>query len=324
MKALLSLLLLAAPAAPEPSSFPFPGKGDAWTDYVAFDPASQRVWVPAGSRGETYAFDVKGHTYQTVAGFPTAAMGKRVAGPSSVAIGPAAVYVGNRADSKVCAVDRATMKIGSCATLKAMPDGIVYVPTTQEVWATTPKDSTLTIISTKGGKLATEGTIAIEGSPEGYAVDGDHGIFYTNDEKGDRTYAIDVKTHKVVATYHPNCGSEGPRGIIYEPKHRFLLVACFDGASVLDLAKEGAVKGHLKTGGGVDNIDFAPATGSLYLASGRTGKLVIAHLGDDGALSQTSEISTSDGIRAVVVDGQGTAYLPDSKGARVLVVAASK
>src|SRR5579871_2087439 len=131
MNLLLALALAAAPApAAEPASFPFPGNGPAWTDYVTFDSASQRVWVPAGSRGETYAFDVKAHTWSTVGGFATEATGKRVAGPSSVTSGPGAVYVGNRAGSKVCAVDRKAFKLGSCVELPSMPDGIQYVPTT--------------------------------------------------------------------------------------------------------------------------------------------------------------------------------------------------
>jgi hypothetical protein len=314
------LLSLALSVAPAPVSLPFPGSGDAGTDYVVFDAASQRVWVPAGGRGEVYGLDVKSRSYVTVPGFPTAQNGKRVAGPSSVAAGPAALYVGNRADSKVCSVDRTSLKVGSCATLSSPPDGVAYVAATGEVWVTTPRQKSVTVLSTKGGILAVVATLPIDGSPEGYAVDETHGLFFTNDEEGDRTYALDVRTHKVVGTYHPNCGGKGPRGLAFEPKQRLLVVACFDGAAVLDLAKDGAVAGRLKTGEGVDNIDYWPAQRSVYLASGRAAKLAVAHLSETGALTQTTEVPTSDGIRVVVVDGQGTAYLPDSKGARLLVV----
>ena len=119
---LLSLLLAAAPA-----SYPFPGSGAAFTDYLAVDPASHRVWVPAGNRGAVYVFDAQAKSYATVSGFPTAPMGKRVMGPTSVTIGPAAAYVGNRADSKVCAVDRTSLKLGACVTLPSMPDGLAFV-----------------------------------------------------------------------------------------------------------------------------------------------------------------------------------------------------
>src|SRR5579871_555131 len=98
MHTLLPLLLAAAAA----ESVPFPGTGPAWTDYVTFDEAGQHVWIPAGSRGEAYAFDVKGKKFDTVSGFGTESGGKRVLGPSSVTASPGAVYVGNRAGNKVC------------------------------------------------------------------------------------------------------------------------------------------------------------------------------------------------------------------------------
>ncbi len=54
-------------------------------------------------------------------------------GPSSAALGDGVVYVGNRGDQSVCAVDERTLARGTCATLDASPDGILYVPSTHEV-----------------------------------------------------------------------------------------------------------------------------------------------------------------------------------------------
>ena len=320
----LALATSPVPTPPPPASFAFPGDGPAWTDYLVFDPASQRVWVPAGCRGETYAFDVKTKTWATVKGFATAAMGKRVSGPSSVTFGPNAVYVGNRADSKVCAVDRKTMQIASCGDVGGVPDGVQYVTKTQEVWVTTPKTKTLTLLSTTGGVLKANGTIAIDGSPEGFAVDDDKGVFYTNDEDGDRTYAIDVKTRKVTATYASKCGGKGPRGLIFDAPRGFLYVGCSDGASVLNLKDNGAVVGHIQAGEGIDTIDYSASQHALYLAAGRAGKMFVVGVNDKGALALSSQQETADGIRAVVLDVQGNAYLPDSKGARLLMVGAPR
>jgi hypothetical protein len=90
------------------------------------------------------------------------------------------------------------------------------------------------------------------------------------------------------------------------------------------LAHEGAVLGHLDTGGGVDNIDYVPLSHRLLLASGKTAMLVSAKVGEKGELTKSAEVATSDGVRAVVADLAGNAYLPDSKQGRLLFVPASK
>jgi hypothetical protein len=321
MHIVLAVLLTAAAApAAKPLSFPFPGSGEASTDYLALDLKAGQVWVPAGNRGQVFVFDIKARTFKSIPGFPTAQLGKRVGGPSSVTLTPSAAYVGNRGDSKVCAVDPSSLKIGACALLPTMPDGVTFVPTTKEIWVTTPRSKNVTILSTEGGKLAIAGAVPIEGAVEGYAVDADHGIFFTNDEEGDKTFAIDVRTRKLMATYKSGCGKEGARGLIYDAARRLLLVGCAEGASVLDLAKDGALLGHMDTGGGVDTIDYEPGSKQLYLASGRTGMMIVARVEAKGALTKVAEYPTAEGVRAVVVDSKGIAYLPDSKGGRLLVV----
>lgn len=318
MPVLLSLLLAAAAA---PASFPFPGQGEAATDYLALDAAAGQVWIPAGNRGQVFVFDVQAHTYKAVGGFPTAKVGKRALGPSAVSVGPEAAYIGNRGDGSVCAVELKSLERGPCAVLPSLPDGVVYVAPTREVWVTTPRTKSLTLLSTEGGKLAVAGTVAIPGSPEGYAVDVAHGLYFTNDEDGDQTFAVDVHTRKIVATYKPGCGKEGPRGLIFDAPSNLLLVGCGDGASVLDLKQKGALVGHLATDAGVDTIDYESAGRRLYLAAGRTGKLVVARVEQSGALTKLSEQPTAAGVRAVVVDARGVAYLPDSRGGRLLVIA---
>jgi DNA-binding beta-propeller fold protein YncE len=314
---LLSLLLAAAAA---PASHPFPGSGEAFTDYLAVDPTSDRVWVPAGNRGAVYVFDAKAKSYATVSGFPTAAMGKRVLGPTSVTIGPAA-YVGNRGDSRVCAVDRTSLKLGACVTLPSMPDGLAFVPTTSEIWVTTPRTKNLTVVKVDAAGLSVSGTVEVEGgAPEGYAVDAERGLFFTNDEDGDRVFTYDVRTRKRLATFPTHCGKEGPRGLALDLSRRMLVVGCAAGASILDLAKGGGLLGHLDTAGGVDTIDYDPATHRVFIASGRAGTLIVADVDAKGGLHKRSETPTAQGIRAVVLDGQGNAFLPDSRGARLLVV----
>ena len=325
---LAALLLGADPAAPPPKTprasrwLEFPGKGPASMDYLAFDPARHQLWLPAGSRGQVFVLDTAANTFRTVEGFPTRTAGDRTRGPSSATVGEGVVYVGNRADSAVCTVDAATLKKRGCVTIPSMPDGVVYVPTTREVWVTTPESNNVTVLSVaKPDAPALAKTVSTDGQPEGYAVDPQAGVFYTNLEDMDRTLAFDVKSRKRIATYSPECGAGGPRGLALDAEHHRLFVACTDGARTLDLAHGGTVTGRLKTGGGVDNIDYDRGAHQLLVASGRDGALVLAAVDDGGGLTEVGTLATGAGARCVVAGDRGAAYVPDARGGRLMVVA---
>lgn len=318
---LLSLctLLAAAPAVA------LPGGPPVSMDYLAYDAKNDRLWVPAGNTGKVDVLDVKTGTLTALEGFETTSTQGRdgaahLVGPSSATVGAGFVYVGNRATSAVCAVDAKTMKKQGCVVLPSMPDGVLYVSTTNEVWVTTPRDNSLTVldVSTPNApKLA--GTLKVEG-PEGYAVDAARGLLYTNLEDLDRTVAIDVKTRKVIATWNPACGKEGPRGLALDPERRHLFVACASGkVKTLDAGKDGAVLGEVVTGAGLDNIDYLPSK-HLVFAVAKVGTLTVAEDAATGALTKVSSTPTAEGTRVVVVDAAGTAYVADSKGGRLIVV----
>jgi hypothetical protein len=58
---------------------------------------------------------------------------KRALGPSGISIGEGLVYIGDRADSSVCAVDERTRERKTCGHIDSTPDGVVYVAPTNEV-----------------------------------------------------------------------------------------------------------------------------------------------------------------------------------------------
>jgi len=122
-------------------------------DYIAFDPATRFVWAPAGNTGLVVVIDSASGSLKQIAGLPTAEMGsgerKRVVGPSSVSVGDGVVYIGNRADSSVCAFDSRTLAPGSCAHFDSPTDGVVYVAPTKEVWVTTPGDKSIRVVDSK-------------------------------------------------------------------------------------------------------------------------------------------------------------------------------
>ena len=314
------LLIVSTSLAADDASYAvrmqaLPGASDAgiYMDYIAVDPSTGSVWVPAGNTGAVDVIETSGKVRQ-ISGFPTAEMGsgarKRVVGPSSVTIGKGTVYVGNRADSNVCAFDAKSLTKGRCHHLDSMPDGLAYVSATKEVWVTTPRDKSIHILD--AATLDEKAKLTFEGNPEGFAVDTKRHRFYTNLEDKDRTLAIDLKTHKTVATWNPSCGEEGPHGLRVDEKTGHLFVACSARAEVLDAAKDGAVLSSIDTGDGVDDIDYSTATHLLYVGAAKAGQLTIARDDSGGKLSVVATVPTRTGARNPAATSDGTVYLAHS------------
>jgi hypothetical protein len=198
----------APPAAVTSIALPGAPSDGLTLDYLAVDRARRRVWVPAAGTGSVVVIDADTRAVHAISGFPTAEVErngrKRIVGPSSATIGDGVVYVGDRADSSVCAIDAVALERRGCVTLASPPDGVAYVAKTKEVWVTTPRDQSITILDVSSPSAPkTSGRIALEGDPEGYAVDDAAGFFFTNYEDKDRTLRISIPARKVTATWEP-------------------------------------------------------------------------------------------------------------------------
>jgi len=334
-----SFAVVASPAAPaEPAGatagatytvqpLPLPGASDdgILMDYLVFDPGTGFVWVPAGNTGAVDVVDTASGKVTQVSGFPTKEVEvrgrKRSIGPSSATVGDGVVYVGNRGDSSVCAVDARSLTRGTCGQLDSMPDGLAYVAPTKELWVTTPRDKSVRILD--GATLAQKAKLSFDGQPEGFAVDPVRGRFYTNLEDKDRTLAIDLKTRQTVATWNPKCGEDGPHGLRLDEKSGFLFVACDARTEALDAGHDGAVLSSVETGQGVDDLDYAPASRLLYVGAAKAGKLTVARVDGRGKITLVAQVPTREGARNGVVTKDGRVYLGHAsapKSSELLVV----
>jgi DNA-binding beta-propeller fold protein YncE len=315
-------LALAAASVLTATPIALPGGPIVALDLLGIDRPHHTVWVPAGNTGNVVAIDTLTGKVTAVSGFPTGEPTRRThprIGPSAVTIGEGVVWVGNRADQSICAIDIRTHRKGACHTLPGRPDGLAYVASSHEVWSTIPGDLEIAVTGVKAKESKPE-LIKVDGRPEGYAVDEARGLYFTNLEDKDKTVAIDVKTRKVVSTWADECGAEGPRGMAFDTRRRWLFVACTNGAETLDLDHDGRILSRLEIAPGVDNIDFVPERGLLYIASGKAASLTVAHVDDAGVLTIAATAPTAIGTRVVVADTDGTAYVADGQEGKVLVV----
>src|SRR5215467_9970137 len=183
-------------------------------DYFAYDRATGKLWVPASNTGSVDVIDGETSTVSQITGFPTGEIERRgrkiTVGPTAASIGDGVVYIGDRGDSTLCIVDARTLARGECVPVSedrtVTPDGVVYVPTTREVWVTLRVKSgdnaaakSLTIFDASDPHhLKSKTKIPLENLAEGYAVDNERGLFYTNIEDAEKTVAINMPSHKFV------------------------------------------------------------------------------------------------------------------------------
>jgi DNA-binding beta-propeller fold protein YncE len=302
------------------------GTGDVSMDYIAYDAATNSLWVPGGSTGAVDVVDVATGKVRQISNLPTSQVqargGTRILGPSGVSIGEGVVYIGNRGGAEICAFNSRSLARVACQHLDGTPDGVAYVAPTKEVWVTTPGEQGIRILD--GGTLMQKAKLTFPGNPEGYAVDAKRGRFYTNLEDKDRTVAIDLKSHETLATWNPSCGGGGPHGLGLDEAAGHLFIGCDAAAEVMNIGGDGAILSKIDTGDGVDDIHYAPTTHLLYVGAARAAKLTIARADNAGQLTVVTQVATQNGARNGVVTKDGTVYLAHGGGVRLpsLVVVA--
>ncbi len=297
-------------------TLPSHGKGNVTMDYIAYDPKTGYVWVPAINIGSVFVVDASNETVHEITGFATKEIEMRngrkgAQGPSGVYVGDGVVYIGDRADRSICAVDERTLVRKNCGNIDSTPDGVVYVAPTREVWVTSPGDDSVRILDSH--TLEQKAKLTFDGRPEGYAVDAKRDRLYMNYEDKDLTTAIDLTTRKTVAKWQANCGPDGPHGLQIDQNTGYLFVACSTRAEVLNAGGNGQQLSSINTGDGVDDLNYSPATHMLYVGAARAAQLTVARVHGSGKLSVVAVVPTHEGERNGVATKNGTVYMAHAR-----------
>ena len=295
------------------------GKSPIILDHLAYDRATNRLWVPASNTGAVDVIDCNSDSVSRVSGFSTRDIeleGRKARmGPTAVTIGEGAVYIGNRGESSLCVIDSKTLTRGDCVPIPRSspesdtgPHGLVYVAATREVWVTTGPGKSIQIFDVSDAhhpKLKSK--IDLDGPTEGYAIDNERGRFYTNIDEQGLTLAIDLRSHKIISKWP--IGSKELQGLAIDTQRGFLFVACTDHVVSLNIAHGGKLLDSLPTGGGLDDVDFSTEQKLLYAAASVTATLSIIEVSDDGKLHLKALVPTAKGARGVTAGRDETAYL---------------
>src|SRR5262249_15383985 len=147
------------------------------------------------------------------------------------------------------------------------------------------------------------GFISVTGGPESLVIDPTRGKAYTHLWRG-KTVTIDLKSRKIVDTWFNSC--DGSRGIALNEPKGFLFVGCSEGmAVVLDVAHEGKQISSIRSGSGVDIIDYNSKLSHLYLPGGDSADMAILGVSSNGQLSLLGTIATAEDAHCVTTDSNG-------------------
>ncbi len=310
--------------------------GPVALDDFGYDHGNNRLWVPASNLATVDMIEAKTDAVSQVTGFVTSETERRgrtfTVGPTAITFADDGVaYVGNRGDATICAVNTASLERGECVPLSSdhslKPDTLTWIEDTHEVWVNArPQGESNSAVgksiqifdASDQGHPRLKSKITLDGFAEGYAVDNQRGIFYTNIEDAGKTLAIDVHSHKIVAALDP--GSKEVGGLAFDSKRNLLLIACGDHVVSMDVGHGGKILDSISTGPGVDLISYSAEKSLLYAGAGQAATLTIAELDDSGKFHLRATVPTVKGARCVVAGSGETAYLIDPSEGAILKV----
>ncbi len=188
------------------------------------------------------------------------------------------------------------------------PDGMVYEPATQTLWAFNGGSKNATVIDLAQRRLI--GMVALPGKPEFPVADGT-GTVFVNIEDTNSIVRLDAQSKKINAIW-PLAGCESPSGLALDPAHARLFSVCDGKTMAITDAKTGASLATTPIGAGPDADAYDPKT-QLVFSSNGDGTLTVIDAGEPGyPVLQT--LPTERGARTMALDAStGKIYVIAAK-----------
>ncbi|NML64431.1 YncE family protein [Hymenobacter sp. RP-2-7] len=276
-------------AAPAPyrvlSTIPVGGEG-GW-DFLATDPAGERLYVAHGTQTEVIDLKTKkllGHIENTP-------------GAHGVAVVPGANrgYVSCGRNNYCVIFDLKTLKnLGTVAT-GPKPDAVYYDDYSKHVFAFSNAGGKSTVLDPATGRAV--GTAELGGDVEVPASDGKGHIFVNLEDKSE-VIEFDAKSLAVLHRYSLAPGEE-PTGLAFDPKDGRLFSGCANEKLVVTDSKTGKQVAVLPIGPGVDGVAFDPTTNNVLSFNGGDGTMTVIHQDSPEKYTVVANVPTAKGARTV-------------------------
>jgi DNA-binding beta-propeller fold protein YncE len=189
--------------------------GEGFWDYLLADPSAHRLYLTRGNH-----VDVLDTTTGKMVGSIA-----NLHGTHGIALDNAGKfgYISDGGGNAVVVFDRATLAtLATIPTGGQNPDGIVFEPATQTVWAFEGRSKDAAVIDAATRKLVA--TIPLPGKPEFPAVD-DKGTVFDNIEDKNEIVRLDANSKKITAEW-PLTNCDGPSGLAFDVAGARLFSVC--------------------------------------------------------------------------------------------------
>jgi len=294
--ALLAVLAAAgtAQAADKDPGYHFlkeiPIAGDTGWDYLSIDPEARRLYVTHG-------------THIVVVDLSTDAVVGDIADTPGVHgfaldLKRGRGFASDGGEAKVSVVDLKTLATTSKVGTEEGPDGILYEPGREEVYAFDGRAHAATVISAASGQVVA--TIKLPGKPEFPAADPRANRVYDNIEDKSEVVAIDTKTHQVVSDW-PIAPGESASGMAFDAAHHRLFLGCENHLMLMMDSTNGKVVASVPIGSGVDANAFDDKL-QLAFSSNGEGTVTIAHEDSPTKLTVVQTLKTQPSARTMALD----------------------
>jgi DNA-binding beta-propeller fold protein YncE len=309
MKTRMALIVFAVGAFALAASDPgyhllktIPLTGDGGQDYLAIDESARRLYVTHGTTVEVVDID-----------------SDRPVGKIEGMNGVHGVAIASRLGrGYITSGNTKTVKMFDLKTLASLadipvgfdgPDGIVYEPTTDRVFAFEHKGKGLTIIAAKDGSVLKEMPLA--GQAEFPVIDGKGTVWGIIEDKS-LVLKINAKEMKILAEWPIAPACEGPSGMAIDLANRRLFVGCNnEKMSVVD-ADSGKIIQTLPIGVHIDATAYDPSTKLVFNAN--RSSVTIIHQDSPDQYSVVQNLETLQGTNTLALDVKtGKIYLSTAK-----------
>jgi YVTN family beta-propeller protein len=263
--------------------------GDGSWDYLAFEPASGRLYVSRSSHVDAVDPD-SGKVIGTVADTP---------GVHGIALAPelGKGFTSNGRDGTVTIFDLKSLQSRRRVTAGSNPDAILFEPTTKRVFAFNGGSHDVTVIDAATEEVVR--TVPVGGKPEFAVADG-RGRVFVNVEDTSEVLAIDAQQLRVTARW-PVAPCEGPTGISMDTTRRRLFVGCSNRLMAIVDADTGRLITTVTVGAGTDATAYDSRT-NLAFSSNGDGTLTVVGEDEQGHFAVADNISTKAGARTLALD----------------------
>jgi YVTN family beta-propeller protein len=205
--------------------------------------------------------------------------------------------------------DRSTLKLVASVPTGAIPDTIVFDPSTKSVFVFNSRGHSVTVIDVATNQAIA--TIPLAGRPGSAVTDGKGRVFVALPALGEITL-IYASAKKVTASWQlATC--TGPTRLAIDTTDHQLFTACEDHKLVAISADTGHVAAIADAPANPGDTHFDSKHKMLFVADA-SGTLTIFHRDSPLKYSEAQKLSTQPGARTMIVNqGDAKAYLVTSK-----------